>query len=70
MEYEEILTQKLTPDRWGWSAIHLANLYSGPMNKPEKAIDLLRELVAKYPETSAAEKASQRLDRIDNNPED
>jgi hypothetical protein len=70
LEYEEILTQKLTPDRWGWSAIHLANLYSGPMNKPEKAIDLLRELVAKYPETSAAEKASQRLDRIDNNPED
>ena len=70
LEYEEILTQKLTPDRWGWSAIHLANLYSGPMNKPEKAIKLLRELVEKYPETSAAEKASQRLNLIDNSPEE
>jgi outer membrane protein assembly factor BamD (BamD/ComL family) len=70
LEYEEILTQKLTPDRWGWSAIHLANLYSGPMNKPEKAIELLRELVDRYPETSAAEKASQRLNLIDNAPEE
>ncbi len=66
LEYEEILTQKLTPNRWGWSAIHLANLYSGPMNKPEKAIQLLRDLVEKYPETSAAEKANQRLELIDN----
>ena len=65
LEYEEILTQKLTPDRWGWSAIHLANLYSGPMDKPEKAIQLLRDLVEKYPETSAAEKANQRLELID-----
>ena len=65
LEYEEILTQKLTPNRWGWSAIHLANLYSGPMGKPEKAIQLLRDLVEKYPETSAAEKANQRLELID-----
>ena len=66
LEYEEILTQKLTPNRWGWSAIHLANLYSGPMDKPEKAIQLLRDLVEKYPETSAADKANQRLELIDN----
>jgi TolA-binding protein len=70
LEYEEILTQKLTPDRWGWSAIHLANLYSGPMNKPDKAIELLRELVERYPETSAAEKASQRLNLIDGSSEE
>lgn len=65
LEYEEILQQKLAPDRWGWAAIHLANLYSGPMGKPEKAIDLLRQLVEKYPDTPAGEKASQRLARID-----
>ena len=65
LEYEEILKQKLPPERWGWAAIHLANLYSGHMGKPEKAIELLRELVAKYPDTPAGEKASQRLARID-----
>jgi len=65
LEYEEILNQKLTPDRWGWSAIHLANIYSGPLNKPEKAIELLRTLVERYPETAAGEKASQRLAMID-----
>jgi TolA-binding protein len=35
------------------------------MDKPEKAIQLLRDLVEKYPETSAAEKANQRLELID-----
>ena len=40
------------------------------MNKPEKAIELLRELVGKYPETAAAEKASQRLNLIDNGPQE
>ena len=65
LEYEEILQQKLAPERWGWAAIHLANLYSGPMGKPEKAIDLLRQLVERYPDTPAGEKASQRLARID-----
>ena len=65
LEYEEILQQKLAPERWGWAAIHLANLYSGPMGKPDKAIDLLRELVEKYPDTPAGEKASQRLAMID-----
>ena len=65
LEYEEILQQKLAPERWGWAAIHLANLYSGPMNKPDKAVELLRDLVAKHPETAAGEKASQRLAMID-----
>jgi TolA-binding protein len=35
------------------------------MGKPEKAIDLLRQLVEKYPDTPAGEKASQRLAMID-----
>jgi TolA-binding protein len=65
LEYEEILTQKLSADRWGWTAVHLANLYSGPMDKPEKAVELLRQLVETYPETAAAEKAAQRLALID-----
>src|SRR5436190_3995757 len=34
LEYEEVLKKRLPPERWGWAAIHLANLYSGKMNRP------------------------------------
>ncbi len=65
MEYEEILKQKLAPERWAWMAVHLANLYSGRLDQPEKAISLLRDLVDRYPETAAAAKAAKRLEMID-----
>ena len=61
LEYEEVLTQKLEPERWGWAAIHLCNLHSAKPGQSEKAIALLRRIDAEYGETAAAEKARQRL---------
>ncbi|MEN9547061.1 MAG: hypothetical protein RLZZ356_1793, partial [Verrucomicrobiota bacterium] len=29
LELEEVLTKRLSREKWGWTAIHLANLYSG-----------------------------------------
>ena len=65
LEYEEILQKKLPRERWGWAAIHLANLYSGPLEKPDQAVDLLRRLDNEYGDTQAAEKARRRLAMID-----
>ena len=61
LEYEEILNKKLSPDRWGWAAVHLANLYSGKLNKTAEAEALLRRITAEYPQTAAAKKARERL---------
>lgn len=60
LEYEDVLTHKLPPERWGWSAIHLCNLYFR-LNQPEKALELLRRIDAEYGQTAAAEKARKRL---------
>lgn len=68
LEYEEILQKKLPRERWGWAAIHLANLYSGPLEKPEQAVALLRRLDNEYGDTQAAEKARRRLSMIDDAP--
>ena len=64
LEYEEVLKLKLPPDRWGWSAIRLCNLYS-KMRQPEKAVALLRRVATEYGETTAAVKARERLAMID-----
>ncbi|HXG47339.1 MAG TPA: hypothetical protein VNO52_06925 [Methylomirabilota bacterium] len=61
LEYEEILKKKLPPERWGWAAIHLANLYSGKLNKPEQATALLRRIADEFGQTAAAKKARERL---------
>lgn len=61
LELEEVLKQRLKPDRWGWTAIKLSNLYTGKLNQTAKAIALLNQLVEDYPETAAAEKARKRL---------
>jgi TolA-binding protein len=60
LEYEEILKHKLAPDRWGWAAIHLCNLYNR-LNQPDKCEALLRRIVDEYGETPAAKKARERL---------
>ena len=65
LEYEEVLKKKLPPERWGWAAIHLANLYSGKLNQPDKAILYLRRIDAEYGQTAAARKARERLTQID-----
>lgn len=64
LEYEEILKVKLSPERWGWSAIHLCNLYF-KLDKKEKAITLLKRIDMEYGETPAADKARKRLALIE-----
>lgn len=61
LEYDEVLKMKLPPERWGWSAIHLANLYSGKLNKAEEATALLHRIANEYGHTAAAKKARERL---------
>jgi predicted Zn-dependent protease len=60
LEYEEVLKHKLPPQRWGWAAIHLCNLYF-KLHKTDNAVALLRRIVNEYGETPAAEKARKRL---------
>ncbi len=67
LEYEEVLKKNLLPERWGWAAIHLANIYSGRLNQADKAVALLRRIDAEYGQTTAANKARERLVQIDPN---
>jgi hypothetical protein len=60
MEYEEVLKKKLHPDRWGWAAIHLCNLYT-KLGRMEEREALLRRIVDEHPETSSAKKARKHL---------
>ena len=64
LEYEEVLTKKLPPERWGWAAIHLCNLYY-KLNKADKAFLLLKRIDTEYGQTAAAEKARKRLALIE-----
>jgi hypothetical protein len=63
LEYEEVLKQKLAPERWGWAAIHLCNLY-GKLNQHDKSVQLLRRIENEYGTTAAAEKARKRLEEL------
>jgi len=60
LEYEDILKKKLPPERWGWAAIHLCNLYN-KLNEPEKYNTLLQRIATEYSQTTAARKARQKL---------
>ncbi|HVY71496.1 MAG TPA: hypothetical protein VHH73_16305 [Verrucomicrobiae bacterium] len=61
LEYEEVLKQKLPPERWGWAAIHLCNLYFSKLDQHEKGVALLKRIDSEYGNTAAAEKARKRL---------
>jgi hypothetical protein len=61
LELEDVLSKRLPAEKWGWTAVHLANIYSGRLNQSDKAVATLERLVAEYPETAAAKKARQRL---------
>ncbi len=61
LEYEEVLKKKLPSERWGWAAIHLANLYSGKLDRMNDATKILRRIVDEYGQTAAAKKARERL---------
>jgi len=64
LEYEEVLKQKLGAEQWGWTAIHLCNLYLSKLEKPIKATELLHRITDEYPDTGAAEKARKRLETM------
>lgn len=61
LELEDVLQRRLPREKWGWTAVHLANLYSGKLNQTDKALAILHRIVDEYPETAAAKKARQRL---------
>ena len=61
LELEEVLGKRLSREKWGWTAIHLANVYSGKMNQPERAVAWLERIIRDYPDTAAAKKARVRL---------
>ncbi|HEY0548717.1 MAG TPA: hypothetical protein VGF13_03890 [Verrucomicrobiae bacterium] len=65
LEYEEVLKKNLPAERWGWAAIHLANIYSGKLNQPDRAVALLHRIDSEYGQTTAANKARERLTQID-----
>lgn len=65
LEYEEVLRHKLRPERWGWAAIHLCNLYTSKLQKREQAVALLRRIEAECGDTPPAEKARKRLAMLD-----
>lgn len=68
LEYEEVLKKKLPPERWGWAAVHLCNLYSR-LGRQEKTRALLQRIVDEYPKTAAAKKARNRLGLAEPEPE-
>jgi TolA-binding protein len=61
LELEEVLTKRLPEEKWGWTAVHLANIYSGKLNQPAKAVAVLERLAREHPKAAAAKKARQRL---------
>lgn len=69
LEYEDILQKKLPAERWGWAAVHLANLYSGPLNRTDQAMSLLERIAQEYPRTGAARKAREHLGLPEPEPE-
>jgi hypothetical protein len=61
LEYEEVLKQKLASEKWGWTAIHLCNIYF-KLDKAGKAIALLHRINKEHPGTVPADKARKRLE--------
>lgn len=68
LEYEEVLRHKLRRERWGWTAIHLCNLYTSKLGMHDKAVALLRRIESECGDTPPAEKARKRLAMLDGEP--
>jgi tetratricopeptide (TPR) repeat protein len=64
LHYEQLLRLNLPPEQWGWTAIRLANIYSGKLGQPDTALDLMKRLATTYPDTPAGAKAIKRLAKI------
>ena len=64
LEYEEMLEMDIPKSRWGWVAIHLCNLYSGKLDDSDRALALLQRVANECSETTAGQKARDRLAKI------
>lgn len=64
MEYEEALKHRLPDEQWGWTAIHLCNLYISKLDRPADALQLMKRIAQEYEFTAAAAKARQHLERL------
>lgn len=64
MEYEEILKSSLPDEQWGWTAVHLCNLYISKLDRPNDAVELLKRIAIEYEFTAAAEKARKHLEKM------
>lgn len=64
LHYERLLRLKLPAEQWGWTAIRLANIYSGKLGQPDAALDLMKRLATQHPDTPAGAKAIKRLAKI------
>ncbi len=60
-EYRAALALEMHPEKWGWTAIRLCNIYTGQIDEPQRAMILLRRLANEYPDTKAGQKAITRL---------
>jgi len=65
LEYEEMLEMDIPKSRWGWAAIHLCNLYSGKLDDSGRALALLKRVASECIDTTAGQKARDRLAKID-----
>ena len=65
LEYEEMLEMDIPKSRWGWAAIHLCNIYSGKLDEPDRALALLKRVASECSDTTAGQKARDRLAKID-----
>lgn len=64
LEYEEAIKHRLPDEQWGWTAIHLCNLYISKLNRPADALQLMKRIAQEYEFTAAAAKARQHLERL------
>lgn len=60
LEYEEVLQLPLEPNRRGWAAIHLVNLYNR-LDREAQAVALMQRICVECADTPAAGKARERL---------
>ncbi|MBL6766332.1 MAG: hypothetical protein ISQ14_15370 [Verrucomicrobiae bacterium] len=63
--YEAALKLKFHPERWSWTAVRLCNIYSGKLGQGNRALKLMRRLVAEQPHTAGAAKVKKRLAMVD-----
>ncbi len=64
-EYRKALDLEMHPEKWGWTAIRLCNIYTGKLDEPQRGMIILRRLARDYPDTKAGQKAINRLAMVE-----